>query len=583
MPVYLKFTMKKTVLIFTLVLASLTFVWGQTPAKYWVQFKDKSGTPYSVERPEAFLSPRALELRMKHKISITESDLPVSPQYVHEVLALDSTMRLFTRSKWLNGITVYCEKDSILKDILALPFVSFAEMTIPMKEPEDEYQEPFSYFASAPVRLSSLEDGTLPSGELDYGNTKYQIYLNNAQWLHRMGFHGENMQLMIQDGGFLNVDTLHFFNKLRDDNRLLGAYNYVLPADNPFRMHTHGTMVLSCIASYEPGDLIGTAPMVQVFLCQTEDGRSENKVEEDNWVAGLELADSLGCQVVNSSLGYTKFDDTTSLPKRVYADLNGEVSRASRAATIAASKGMIICNSAGNEGDSEWKHIGCPADSRDILTSGAVDIYGKKASFSSFGPTADGRVKPDACTVGYETYLANVRGKSIRSFGTSFSSPVLAGMVTCLWQAFPDKSNYEVMDAVRQSGSQFSKPDSALGYGIPDFLKAYNILKQPQPKSFTIKCDSYELDGQGTVSFLISSPDATFVVKGEKGGVQPKVIKYHYTENGVETDMVKYVLQFSKADKKKLYELYELEINCQNETLHYTIGREKKDLPPLNF
>lgn len=556
---------------------------AQSPAKYWVQFKDKTGTPYSIDHPEAFLSPRAIELRMKHRISIDQSDLPVNPQYVREVLALDSTMRLFTRSKWLNGITVYCEKDSILKEILALPFVSFAEMTIPMKEPEDEYQEPFIFSASGPVNLSSLADGTLPSGELDYGNTKYQIYLNNAQWLHRMGFHGENMQLMVQDGGFLNADTLHFFNKLRDDNRLLGAYNYVLPADNPFRMHTHGTMVLSCIASYAPGDLIGTAPMVQVYLCQTEDGRSENKVEEDNWVAGLELADSLGCQVLNSSLGYTKFDDTITLPKRVYADLNGEVSRASRAATIAASKGLLICNSAGNEGDSEWKYIGCPADARDILTSGAVDVYGGKANFSSFGPTADGRVKPDACTVGYETYLANVRGKSIRSFGTSFSSPVLAGMVTCLWQAFPDKSNYEVMDAVRQSGSQFAKPDSALGYGIPDFLIAYNILKQPKPKSFTIECDSYEVDDLGNVSFKISSKDATFIVRGENGSFQPKVTKYSYTTDGVESDMVKYVLQFPKADKKKLYEIYELEINCQGESLRYTIGREKEDYPSANL
>ncbi|MCQ2284571.1 MAG: S8 family serine peptidase, partial [Bacteroidales bacterium] len=545
---------------------------AQSPAKYWVQFKDKSGTPYAIDRPQEFLSPRAIELREKHHIAIQENDLPVNPAYVRQVLALDSSMRLFTRSKWLNGITIYCEKDSILNEILQLPFVAYAERTIPMKEPEGDAMEPYRFDAAAPVVLSEME-GLLDQNELDYGNTKEQIQLNNAHWLHRMGFHGERMQLMILDGGFINADTLHYFQKLRDDNRLLGVRNLVTADENPFRKHTHGTMVLSCIASYVPGELVGTAPMVQVFLCQTEDSRSENKIEEDNWVAGVELADSLGCQMLNSSLGYIKFDDSTQV--RVYADMNGEKSRAAQAATIAASKGMLICNAAGNSGDEAWKYMGSPADARDILTVGAVDVQGTKAPFSSFGPTADGRVKPDACAVGYATYLASVRGKSIRSFGTSFASPVLCGMVACLWQAFPDKSNYEIMDAVRQSGNQFAKPDSALGYGIPDFLKAYNILKQPQPASFTVDFDSFEVDENGTVSVEISDPNATFIIKGEKGDIQPKIQKLHFTIDDVESDIVKYVIQFPKADKKKMYELYELEVKCQNETLRYTIGREK--------
>lgn len=565
--------MKKFFFLYCFQLAFL-LAFSQSPAKYWVQFKDKSGTPYTVEHPEDFLSPRAIELRVRHHIAIQESDLPVSPLYVKQVLSLDSSMRLFTSSKWLNGVTVYCEKDSILDEILQLPFVVYAERTISMKEPEGERQDPFGFVAPGPVKQSELDQLLSDKEfELDYGHSKEQIYLNNAQWLHRMGFRGEGVQMMVLDGGFSNADTLHYFNKLRDDNRLLGARNMVQPELNPFRMHTHGTMVLSCIAAYEPGDLVGSAPMVQVYLCQTEDGRSENKVEEDNWVAGLEFADSLGCQVLNSSLGYTKFDDSTY--KRVYADLTGAVSRASQAATIAASKGLLICNSAGNEGDNTWKYIGVPADARDILTVGAVDVHGDKAGFSSFGPTADGRVKPDACAVGYETYLANVRGKSIRSFGTSFSSPLLSGMVACLWQAFPDKSNYEIMDAVRKSGSQFAKPDSALGYGIPDFLKAYNILKQPQPELFTVSCDSYEVDEKGTVSFEISSDKASFVVKGESGSLQPKVTKYHYVVDGVESDVVKYVVQFPKANKKRLYELYEVEINCLNESLHFTVGRQK--------
>jgi len=292
------------------------------------------------------------------------------------------------------------------------------------------------------------------------------------------------------------MDTISHFRALREEYRLLGVRNFVQPGVNPFLKEGHGTNVLSCIVSYIPGDLVGTAPKVCVYLAKTEDGRSENKIEEDNWVAGIEWADSLGCDVINSSLGYTKFDD--SLQVREYRDLNGHTSRASQAATIAATKGLLICNSAGNEGSGKWKYIGSPADAKDIITVGAVDVNGKKARFSSFGPTADGRVKPDACAVGQNTYVANVIGVTGVSQGTSFSSPLMAGMVTCLWQAFPNKSNYEIMDAVRQSGSQFSAPDSALGYGVTDFLKAYNLLLQPHKiygsdgtKMFSVAFDTY--------------------------------------------------------------------------------------------
>jgi hypothetical protein len=233
-----------------------------------------------------------------------------------------------------------------------------------------------------------------------------------------MGFRGENMQMMVLDGGFQNIDSIKCFENLRNDNRLLGARNFVQPEKDPMRKHTHGTMVLSCIASYIPGLLVGTAPMVQVYVAQTEDGRSENRIEEDNWVAGLEYTDSLGCQVLNSSLGYTTFDDTVN--QRTYADLTGDVSRASRAATIAASKGLLICNSAGNEGGKKWKYIGAPADARDILTVGAVNIKRNRAYFSSFGPTADGRIKPDACAVGRNTYISTPVGVITMADGTKF-------------------------------------------------------------------------------------------------------------------------------------------------------------------
>lgn len=558
---------------FTLICTLISFAFcieAQTPAKYWVQFKDKQGTPFSIDRPQEFLSDRAIELRQKHKIAIDESDLPVSPQYVKQVLALDSSMRLFTSSKWLNGITVYCEKENILEEIQALPCVKFAEVTIRMKEVEPEQQEPFRYSRSTNQSEYTYASDITDDHNFDYGNSFDQLKLNGIVWLHNYGFRGAGMRMMILDGGFLNVDTLHFFETLRNDHRLLGVRNLVQPEESPFIRHTHGSMVLSCIAAYVPGELVGSAPMAEVYLCQTEDGRSENKIEEDNWVAGVELADSLGCQVLNSSLGYIKFDDT--LITRRHSDLDGQTSRASQAATIAASKGMIICNSAGNEGDEPWKRLGCPSDAKDILTVGAVDVDRKKAPFSSFGPSEDGRVKPDACAVGYETWVGNTRGKVIRSFGTSFSSPLLAGMVTCLWQAFPDKSNYEVMDAIRKSGSQYAKPDSALGYGIPDFLTAYNILLQDTIPGITIKFKTFVVNEKSSIEFTIAeAPDVTafYTTNLWYDRVKKEVKVSKKEKDGQAT----YSLKFPKMPKDQTVNTLELELLINGKTLHYLIGQ----------
>ena len=477
--------MKKLLLItITTVLVAAAF--GQSPAKYWVAFTDKKGTPYSIDKPEAFLSPRAIELRKAHGIAIDERDLPVNPDYVRQVLALDTAARCFTTTKWHNGMTVYALRDDMKEAIEKLPFVDSVQRT---DVPKDTLLPPikpaYVFPGSGGSLVHTYQADIKKNNDFDYGNATKQVRVNNVQWLHRMGFRGEGMQMMVLDGGFQNIDSIPCFEVLRNDHRLLGARNFVEPEKDPMRKHSHGTMVLSCIASYLPGLLVGTAPMVQVYVAQTEESGSEDRVEEDNWVAGLEYADSLGCQVLNSSLGYTVFDD--SVNQRTYADMTGEVSRASRAATIAASKGLLICNSAGNEGASNWKYLGAPADAKDILTVGAVNIKRKRAYFSSFGPTADGRIKPDACAVGRNTYISTPTGLVTIADGTSFSSPMLSGMVTCLWQAFPEKSNYEIMEAVRKAGDRnvslngeiLEEPDpkDGYGYGITDFLRAYNILK----------------------------------------------------------------------------------------------------------
>lgn len=563
--------MKRFLLHLLIMMLLTSNLWAQSPAKYWVQFKDKQGTPYTIQKPEAFLSPKAIERRAKFNIPITDQDLPVNPAYVQKVLSLDTGIILFTQSKWLNGITIYSEKESILDEIKKLDFVLFIEKTIPMKEAEEKISEVYQYInPNTPVLPT-----TLPK-DMDYGLSYGQIKINNIHWLHRMGYNGTGINMMILDGGFQNIDTIRHFDFLRQQNRLQGARHIVAPSANPFRAGSHGTMVLSCIASYIPGEHIGTAPGVTVWLTQTEDGRSENKIEEDNWVAGIEYADSLGCYVINSSLGYTKFDDSTQVRK--YTDLNGKVSRASIAASFVASKGMILCNSAGNEGNNDWHYIGCPADATDIITVGGVNVFGKRANFSSYGPTADGRVKPDAVAVGREAYVANPRGITLRGDGTSFSSPLMSGMVACLWQAFPDKNAYQIMEAIRKSGDRAAAPDSSLGYGITDFLKAYNILLQTMEfNDFNVQIKNYVINESNLLfTITVKEPKEIVVVTTSRANPEKKKIKKMKLNPGQNELKIK----TPKLQKSLKYDFIDLKINeTKNEKsqLHYVLGIERPE------
>ena len=568
--------MKKLMLI-VMATVMMAAAFAQSPAKYWVAFTDKKGTPYSIDKPEAFLSPRALELRKAHGIAIDERDLPVNPDYVRQVLALDTAARCFTTTKWLNGMTVYALRDDMKEAIEKLPFVDSVERTDVPKEPLPPVEPAYVFPGSGGQPMLTYQSDIQKNNDFDYGQAALQVRVNNVHWLHRMGFRGENMQMMILDGGFENIDTISCLKALRDDHRLLGARNFVEPEKDPMRKHSHGTMVLSCIASYSPGLLVGTAPMVKVHVAQTEESGSEDRVEEDNWVAGLEYADSLGCQVLNSSLGYTTFDDTVN--QRTYADLTGEVSRASRAATIAASKGLLICNSAGNEGASKWKYIGAPADAKDILSVGAVNVKGKRAYFSSFGPTADGRIKPDACAVGRSTYLSTPAG----------IVTIASGMVACLWQAFPEKSNYEIMEAVRQAGghnfrlngARISMPDSndGYGYGITDFLRAYNILKYGEKDVLILGDCGYCSTSRSINAITMGgiTPDAVTItpisfIDGKIVEGKTHNLKFKTTETS--QGFFSHEIPLPKVSKNS-FQLYRLDFVIKGKTVSRIVGNEQ--------
>jgi hypothetical protein len=319
----------------------------------------------------------------------------------------------------------------------------------------------------------------------DYGLGYTQAHMLATDYLHDLGFRGEGMVIAVLDAGFYNVNSLDIFDSLFANNQILGTKDFVNPGASVYIAGTHGMSVLSTMGGNIPGQLIGTAPKANYYLLHTEDGASEFPIEEDNWVCGAEYADSVGADVINSSLGYTNFDNTDW--SHTYADMDGEHCRSSLGATIAASKGILVVNSAGNSGNDAWNYIGAPADADSILTVGAVNDLGSYAYFSSNGPSYDQRVKPNVCAMGEGTIVANSTGGVQPGNGTSFSSPVMAGSAACLWQANPNMTNMEIINVLQQSADHYLNPDTLYGYGIPNLAAAHLILGGKQIHNFDVE------------------------------------------------------------------------------------------------
>ncbi len=443
-----------------LLLFSLISLAQRSPTLFVVELTDKHASPYSIHEPWEFLSARSIERRKTAGIAITESDLPVNEHY--ELMVEQTGVKVKHRSKWMNSLLVIANEEQ-MGLVNELDCVS---STFPVGFQRE--------------KKSSVPPEATPSKEYDqldnrYGYAANQITMLQGHILHLLGHEGQDKWVGVLDGGFVNVDVSHFFDSLRVQGRLLPCKDIVFADDYAYEDTGHGTQVLSTMGANLPGLMVGTAPEATYICIKTEEIGAENPVEEEYWIVGLEYADSLGVDVINSSLGYTTFDLRELNHKKPMLD--GQTYRASRAADIAASKGMLIFNSAGNEGGGSWKKMGVPADAHDIIAVGAVDARERKAKFSSFGPTADGRIKPDLSAMGKRTAVASLGGYKVNaSNGTSFSSPVLAGMGTSLWSAFPDRSWEEIKDALVQSGDDYWAPDTLLGYGIPDMTLAYAQL-----------------------------------------------------------------------------------------------------------
>jgi hypothetical protein len=430
---------------------------------YWVGFSDKSNTIYSLSDPEEYLSERAVRRRIKQNIAVDSLDLPVNPEYISQII--QPGVSLVHSSKWLNGITVKVEIDSFEQQVSTLPFVTEIQLSKPGKVQKSAFNK---------FDVPNAWSDNLPIDTSWYGPSVYQTGLLNGQFLHQQGFYGEGMQIAVLDGGFFNADIYPAFDSLWMNNRILGTRDFVAPDSAFFNTNYHGMSVLSCVGGFIPGELVGTAPEASYWLIRSEDTGSEYIIEEDNWVAAAEFADSVGADIINSSLGYFLFDDSTT--NHSYADMDGKTTRVTRAANIAASRGMLVVNSAGNEGNHPWKYIIAPSDGDNVIGVGATNKFGFASGFTSYGPASDGDIKPNLAAVGWNTYLVNSSGNLGYNSGTSFASPVLAGMIACLWQANPGATAVEIKDALEQSAHLYGSPDSLLGYGIPDMKIAREIL-----------------------------------------------------------------------------------------------------------
>ncbi|WP_417351523.1 S8 family serine peptidase [Flavobacterium alkalisoli] len=452
--------MKKQLFILFLILSANCY--AQEDA--WAYFNDKPDAEYYLANPLEMLSQRALDRRTNQGIALDELDVPIHEDYVSQTDAA-SGITVMAKSKWLNAVHVR----GTIEDISALTSLSFVQS---IEFADKTINTPGRPAVSA--RTSTVNNKLDIQENYDYGMSTSQIDMLNGQVLHQQDYTGEGMIIAVMDSGFPGVDTAQPFQNLFDNNLILGGYNFVDGSNDIYTADNHGTYVLSTMGGFVEGALVGTAPNASYYLFITEDTSSENPVEESYWVEAAEVADSLGVDVINTSLGYYNYDNPNyNYP---YESVNGQTAFMTRGADIAFSRGMIVVISAGNNGNNADPYIEIPADAFNVLTVGSVSYDEARSYFSSIGPTGDGRIKPDVMAQGSAAIFAKPDGTITFGNGTSFSSPITAGLVTCLWQAFPEKTNTEIMDLVKGSADRFTNPDFEYGYGIPDFAFALNEL-----------------------------------------------------------------------------------------------------------
>lgn len=454
-------------------------------SRYIIQLKDKSGNPFLTTNPAQFLMQRSINRRIRYNIAIDESDLPITPAYLDSI-RLTGNVTVINVSKWLNQVCIQTTDAAALIKINSFVFVKgtspiaarVGNIISPISKPLDPPRQPL------PIIITGKPQS--PTDFYNYGESFPQIHLHNGEFLHNHGFRGEGMQLAIMDAGFYHYQSLPTFDSVRKNQQILGTWDFVANETSVNEDFAHGMNCFSTIAANIPGTFVGTAPATSFYLFRTEDVSSEYPVEEQNFAAAAERADSLGVDVFSVSLGYTTFSN--NLFNYTYNDMNGNTTISAKAADFAAKKGIFVTVAAGNEGSSSWHYITTPADADSVLTVGAVALNRQVALFSSFGPSSDGQIKPAVAAVGSGAVIAN-QSTGFPSFGngTSYSCPIMAGVATCLWQAFPEVNNMGIIDALEKSADRFTTPDDRSGFGIPDVKKAFvQLIKKLYKQQISI-------------------------------------------------------------------------------------------------
>ncbi|MBL7884158.1 MAG: S8 family serine peptidase, partial [Bacteroidia bacterium] len=448
----------------------IQYTFAQNSSTYFIVYlKDKANSNYSIEQPEKFLSTKAIERRKKQYISITSNDIPVNKQYIQAIQL--QGVKIVNTSKWFNLITITNVNSNQLNAIKTFSFVK--EVQEIKVQPSTTIHPKFELEKeTTEIITSSINEKQTTS--FDYGLSYIQANQIGADCMHNLGYTGSGVTIAVIDAGFMNTHILPTFDSIRTNNQILGCRDFVTGDTLVYEDYPHGMNVLSCMAGNTPGYLVGTAPKANYWLLRTEDIGSETPLEEIYWAIAAEFADSVGADIINSSLGYSTFDNPAD--NHSFADMDGNTTIITKAADIAASKGIFVTTSAGNAGGPPWYKITAPADADSALTVGAVDSLGVITGFSSRGLTFDGRIKPNVVARGHQTRFATSFGGFTQGNGTSFSSPVTAGAVACLWQANPTASNMDLLYAIQQSANQNTAPDSIKGYGIPNFCLANTLL-----------------------------------------------------------------------------------------------------------
>lgn len=442
-------------LIWLFFLPILTF----SQDRFAVHYKYKPQASYSFGAPEEFLLQRAIDRRIKEGVAVDSTDLPVSEKYQNMVTSMVEKVNY--HSKWMNASVVVATQEQIT-EVANLPFIEKVELVAKGFNSTDQNGKKESF--RIPI---NLKVGSNKSYAYDFQNDILGI-----PDMHEEGFTGAGVMIAVFDAGFLHADKISGMDHLFEQDQILATKDFVDPdSDDVFRLDGHGTASLSLLAAYEESKLVSGAYDAQYILCITEDVSSEFRIEEYNWIRAAEFSDSLGVDIINSSLGYNLFDD----PEMDYRkeDMDGKTAVVTIGASMAANKGILVISSAGNEGNGSWQTLTAPADADGVIAVGSVTNSLVRSSFSSVGPTFDGRLKPDLVAFGSGVTLWQWVESPNSSSGTSFTSPQIAALAAGLWQARPEWTREQLIKNLLNSGNMADSPDVELGYGIPNFLDAY--------------------------------------------------------------------------------------------------------------